>query len=277
MSAPSPTTASRTPAMVSNPSVLVEQTRAFADGAFHAVASAYLAFRREYYHEPQPSLATLPPAHDQIRKADLAILAESSLRLVPQAVKSVPVVGGFVRHLQRVADIHSIAEEERTALHTLASGFLRGMRGGIQPWYVEWLLASAHNLSQIDDLDYYLEFPFDGLLYRDPAALAAFDRAARQGDIAALRREIQQLADRLIAALRDPVGAQPILAFTGPDGEHRQLVFNLETTAALALLAYLVTAEVRLLVHPRQPPAHRSALAALPAQLTQLQGQIIAE
>lgn len=274
MSVPAPITPPQRPASVPNPDALVEQTQAFAAQVFQTVAADYLAFRREYYHEAQPSLATIPPAHAEIRKAELALLAESTLRLVPQAIKSIPIVGSFLEHLERVADLHSIAEDERTALHNLAIGFLHGIRGGVQPWYVEWLLACAHNLSQVRHPDYYLEFPFDGLLYRDPAALAALDAAVRSGDIPALRREIEHLATRLIEVLRDPVRAQPLLAFTGPDGEHRRLVFNLKTAVGLALAAYLVTAEVRLLVHPRQVAAPRSALAPLPAQLA---ARVVAE
>lgn len=267
MSVSSPISAPRTLVTAPNLSALADQTRAFADQTFEAVAREYLAFRREYYHESQPSLATLPQAHAEIRKSEVALLAESMLRLAPQAVKSIPLVGSFVTHLRQVADMHSIAEDERTALHNLAIGFLHGMRGGVQPWYVEWLLASAHNLSQISDLDYYLEFPFDGLLYRDPAALATFEAAVRQGDTVALRGEIERMAAKLIEALRDPVGVQPRLAFTGSDGEHRRVVFNLETTAALALIAYLIGTEVRLLTNPRQVVAFQSALAPLPAQL----------
>jgi hypothetical protein len=250
-----------------NSNELVEQTRDYAAQVFEAVATAYLAFRREYYHETQPSLATIPLAHTEIRKAELALFVESILRATPQAIKSIPIVGAFLRHLEQVADMHSIAEEERTALHNLAIGFLHGVRGGIQPWYVEWLLASAHNLSQVTHLDYYLEFPFDGLLYRDPKALAALDAAVRASNIAALQHEIDQLATRLIEVLRDPVRAQPRLAFTGPDGEHRRFVFNLKTVAGLALAAYLVTAEARHLMHSRQATEPRSALAPLPARL----------
>ena len=190
-------------------------------------------------------------------------LAESTLRVTPQAIKSIPIVGAVVQHLEQVADMHSIAEEERTALHNLAIGFLHGVRGGIQPWYMEWLLASAHNLSQVTHLDYYLEFPFDGLLYRDPAALAALDAAVRTGNIAVLRHEIDHLATRLIEVLHDPVRAQPRLAFTGPDGEHRRVVFNLKTVAGLALAAYLVTAEARHLIHPQQVTS--SAIGVGPA------------
>lgn len=267
MSVTSPTSAPLAPPVTPNLSELVERTHAFADKTFEAVAREYLAFRREYYHEAQPSLATLPQAHAEIRKSELALLAESTLRLVPQAVKSIPVVGSFVTHLRHVADLHSISEDERTALHTLAIGFLHGIRGGIQPWYVEWLLNSAHNLSQISDHDYYLQFPFDGLLYRDPESLAAFDAAVRHGDVAALQREFERMATKLIEVLRDPMGSQPVLAFTGPDSDHRRLVFNLETTAALALLAYLIAAEARLLIRPREAPSQRSVQAPLPAQL----------
>ncbi|HEY1390787.1 MAG TPA: hypothetical protein VGF38_19790, partial [Ktedonobacterales bacterium] len=229
---------------------LAEQTKTFAAQIFQAVASAYLDFRRDYYYEAQPSLATTPPAHAEIRKAELALFVESILRATPQAIKSIPIVGAFLRHLEQVADMHSIAEEERTALHNLAIGFLHGVRGGIQPWYVEWLLASAHNLSQITQTDYYLKFPFDGLLYHDPAALASLEAAVRTVDGAALQNEIEHLATRLIAALQNPVRAQPALAFTGPDSEHRRFVFNLMTVAGMALAAYLVTAEARHVIHP---------------------------
>ena len=268
MTAPALVTAPPSPAKVPNPTELVEQTRVFADSVFKAVASQYLEFRRDFYHEAQPDLATLPQAHAEVRKAELAMLAESTLRLVPQAIKSIPLIGGFLEHLQAVADMHSISEDERTALHNLAIGFLHGIRGGIQPWYVEWLLASAHNLSRIRNLDYYLEYPFDGLLYRDPASLSAFDTAVRTGDVAGIRREIEHLAARLIETLRDPVRTQPLLAFSGPDGAHRRFIFNLKTAAGLALVAYLITAEVRLLVHPRQAAVPRSALAPLPTQLS---------
>ena len=267
MSVSSPITTPLTPPAGPGPSELAEQTRTFANQTFNAVASAYLAFRREYYHEANPSLATLPPAHAEIRKSELALLIENVLRLTPQVVKSIPLVGGFLKHLQRVADMHSIAEEERTALHNLTIGFLHGIQGGIQPWYVEWLRASAHNLSQISNQDYYLEFPFDGLLYHDSASLAAFDAAARGGDVKALQREFERLAARLIEALRDPVGVQPRLAFTGSDSDHRRFIFDLKTAAALGLLAYLIAVEVRVLTSPRHEVTPRSALAPLPTQL----------
>lgn len=272
MSVMSPITTPFTPAEAPNLSDLAEQTSAFADKIFKAVASAYLAFRREYYNEPQPSLDTLPQANAEIRKSELALLIESTMRLTPQVIKSIPLVGGFLTHLRQVADMHSIAEEERTALHTLTIGFLRGIQGGIQPWYVDWLLTSAHNLSRINDLDYYLEFPFDGILYHDPTTLAALETAVRRGDTEALEDEIERLANRLIKVLRDPVHTQPRLAFTGPNGDHRRTMFDLKTVAGLGLLAYLIAAEVRALSQPRHAGPPRSALAPLP---TQQQAQVI--
>ena len=268
MSLPARFTSSSGSASTPNSHELAEQTKPFAAQVFQAVASAYLEFRRDYYHEAQPSLATTPPAHTEIRKAELALFMESILRATPQAIKSIPIVGAFLQHLEQVADMHSIAEEERTALHNLAIGFLHGVHGGIQPWYVEWLLASAQNLSQVNQIDYYLIFPFDGLLYRDPAELASFEAAVRTDDIKALQKEIEHLATRLIAALQNPVRAQPALAFTGPDGEHRRFVFNLMTVAGLALAAYLITAEARHIIHPRHATDPRSALAPLPVRLS---------
>jgi hypothetical protein len=246
---------------------LADQTKTVAAQLFQAVASAYLAFRRDYYHEAQPSLATIPSAHAEIRKAELALFIEGVLRATPQAIKSIPFVGAFLQHLEQVANMHSISEDERTALHNLAIGFLHGVRGGIQPWYVEWLLASAQNLTQVTRTDYYVAFPFDGLLYRDPAALASFEAAVRTSDIAALQQEIDHFATRLIAALQNPVRAQPVLAFTGPDSEHRRFVFNLQTVAGLALVAYLLTAEARHVLHPRRVSDPGSVLAPLPPRL----------
>jgi hypothetical protein len=266
-SALSPLAESPTSIAAPNQYDLVAQTRAFAEETYQAVAKAYLAFRREHYHEPEPDLATLPPAHAEIRKSELALLSESTLRLTPKAVTSIPLVGGFVKHLERVADMRSISEDERTALHNLTIGFLHGIHGGVQPWYVEWLFNSARNLSQINDLDYYLDFPYDGLLYRDPVSLAAFETAVRTSDVAALQREIKRLAVDLIEALHDPVRAQSRLAFTGPDGDHRRLMFELETAAGIALLTYLAANEVRKLVRPRQPHTAHSALAPLPTEL----------
>jgi hypothetical protein len=251
------------------PAGLPGQTTAFAAQVSAEVAEQYLAFRREYYHEEQPSLETVPPSHTEIHQAEIARLAESTLRVLPQALKSLPVLGGLLDHLEQVANIHSLSERDRTALHNMTMCFLYGMQGGIQPWYVEWLLASAHNLSRLANPEYYMEYPWDALLFKDPEALAQFDAAVAAGDTAVLEGEIDALAGTLVQVLRDPISTQVDLAFTGPDAEERRRVFNLKTTAAIAIGALLVAEEARLLFQPhesRQKP--HSVLAPLPAQLS---------
>src|SRR5512146_784536 len=121
---------------ITNCDLLAKETQATAARLYDAVSAAYLDFRRTYYHEEQPSLATTPPAHDEIHRADIALLAESTLRLVPTSVRTLPVVGGLVDHLRQVSDLNSISESERTALHNMTMAFLYGMKNGIQPWYV---------------------------------------------------------------------------------------------------------------------------------------------
>jgi hypothetical protein len=178
------------------------------------------------------------------------------------------VIGGLLDHLQDVATIHSISERERTALHNMTALFLDGMRDGIQPWYLAWLLASAHNLATQTDPRYYMTNPYDALLYQPPARLADFEQAVRDQDVAGVEREMRRLANRLIEVLHDPIGTQPDLAFTGPDTTHRRVLFHLKTTVALLLGAYLVTEELRALLEPRERKADPpSALAPLPTQL----------
>jgi hypothetical protein len=253
-------------AKVSEPERLVSQTIVFARPMFAAVAEAYLQFRRVYYHEHQPSLATIPPAHAGIHQAELARVAESTLRVLPKVVKSFPILGSFLDHLQEVANLHSITERERTALHNMTITFLHGIKDGIQSWYVEWLLASAHRLSDVTDAHYYLTYPWDALLYLPPTALALLDTAVRTDNTPAIEHEIEQLASRLIKVLRDPIGTQPELAFTGPDGERHKRVFHLKTAVALALGAYLVADEVHTSLHPpTKATALGSVLAPLPA------------
>jgi hypothetical protein len=256
-------------AALPQPTDLAGQTAAFAAQVSAEVAQQYLEFRREYYHEEQPSLESVPPSHSEIHQAEIARLAESTLRVLPQAVKSLPVLGGLLDHLEQVANIHSLSEHDRTALHNMTMCFLYGLKGGVQPWYVEWLLASAHNLSRQKNPDYYLAYPWDALLYKDPKALAQFDAAVVAGDTAVLEGEINTLARRLVQVLRDPINTQVELAFTGPDAEERRRIFNLKTTAAIAIGTLLVAEEARLLIQPHQPHEKpHSVLAPLPPQLT---------
>jgi hypothetical protein len=245
---------------------LAEQTQGWAAPIFDQVASHYLAFRRVYYHELDPRLSTAPNPHAEIRQADIARLADSSLRVLPPALRAVPLLGDLLEHLQQVANIHSISERERTALHNLTLVFLHGVRDGIQPWLVEWLLDCTHNLSGVTDPAYFMTFPWDALLYRDPSALAALEGAVRAGDTPAIQREVEQVASALIRVLDDPIALQPELAFTGPDSAHRKRVFGLKTSAALALGAYLAVEEARTVLHPHVPAElPRSALAPLPS------------
>jgi hypothetical protein len=247
---------------------LPEQSRDWAQRVSAGVAERYLAFRRTYYHEANPTLETVPPAHAEIHQAEVARLADNTLRLLPQVVRSVPVLGGLLEQLQQVANIHSMSERERSMLHNLTMTFLHGVRGGIQPWYAGWLLACARSLHAQQGDSYFLQYPWDALLYQDPGQLQAFEAAMAQGDAAGIEQVLDRLAAKLIHALDDPIGAQPNLAFTGPDGERRRLVFRLKTSTALALGAYFVVEEARTLLRPHAAtPAHQSALAPLPPEM----------
>ena len=247
---------------------LAMQTRDFAATLFAEVAKAYLAFRQQYYHEDYPSLTTPPPAHAEIRQSDLAVLAENTLRLVPKSVQSLPIVGGLLEHLEEVANIHTISETERTALHNMTVTFLYGIQGGIQPWYLAWLSTTAHNLASITDPHYFMRFPWDACVYLEAHELAAFDTAVRKGNIREIQQCLRQIADRLIEALHDPVEAEAKFAFSGPIGERQKAYFHLRTAAAIALGAYLVTAEARsLLTKQTSKGEMHSVQAQLPAEI----------
>jgi hypothetical protein len=247
---------------------LPDQTRAWAQTISARVAARYLAFRRKYYHEAHPTLESTPPAHAEIHQAEIARLADNTLRLMPRAVRSVPVLGGLLDQLQQVANIHSMSEHERALLHNMTMTFLHGVQGGIQPWFASWLLASARNLHTQQPDSYFMQFPWDALLYLNDEQLPAFEAAMAQADAAGIERVLARLGESLIRALDDPIGAQPDLAFTGPDGERRRMVFRLKTSAALALGGYLVVEEARALLHPHQEvPELRSVLAPLPLEL----------
>lgn len=248
--------------------LLAEETRAAAARLYDMVAAAYLGFRHTYYHEEQPSLATTPPTHGEVYKAEIALLAENTLRLMPATVTALPVVGGLIDHLQHVADLNSVAEPERTALHNMAMAFLYGMKNGIQPWYIDWALASARRLARVHDGDYFTTHPWDACFFMAEDDLAGFERAIHADERSGIEHAMQQIADRLIAALRNPVEAQFEFAFTGPEAEHRRTIYRLKTAATIALGAYLVTEEVRTLLHPQaQRGMPASVLAPLPPEL----------
>lgn len=238
---------------------LAQATRDRAAELYAAVSHDYLAFRREFYHEDTPDLSRPPSPHAEIRQGELAGVARSVLRLVPQAVRSIPLVGGFLEHLEQVADLHSISEQERSELHNMTMLFLHGVQGGVQWWYVQWLLTAAHNLAQVEDIEYYFDHPWDALLYHSPAEVQRLEAAVQTTDPTALEGEMERLAAGLIKALRDPIGKHAELVFTGPRADRQRQVFQLKTAAALALGAYLIVEQVQQMLHPGCPSvsAHR--------------------
>jgi hypothetical protein len=247
-----------------NPEALIRETQAFADKVFRTVSTEYLEFRRTYYGEAQPDLNTSPPSHNQIHKAEAAYVAESVLRMVPQVVKTIPLLGSFLQHLEQVANLNSISERERTALHHISMRYLHGIDGGIQPWLAEWLGSAARQLSHVDTASYFMSYPWEALLYMPPAALATYARAVEHGDIAAIVAVVGALGKRLADVLRDPIAAQARLAFTGPEGERRKKVFHLKTGVALALGAYLVADEIHVLLRPHEVGASPESVLTPP-------------
>ena len=255
-----------------NRAQLADQTRDFAAQVRASVLDVYLEFRRTYYHESDPSLEVPPPKSNEVQRNERAVIAHEMLRalqLLPREIQAIVLIRDLLDQLQWETDIHTLTENERTTLHNIAHVFLHGVNGGVQPWYVEWLLQSAHNLQYATDERYYLAFPWQGLLYRKPEELAAFDAAVRGGDVAGVEHEIQRLATGLIEVLRDPMNTQPKLAFSGPDGERRHLLFRLKTSAGLALGAYLAVEQINSLLHPRKQTSISSALPPLPDSLLQ--------
>ena len=256
-------------ATVPDPKELALDSESFAATAYAEVAATYLEFRRKIFHEDRPSLTTNPPADPQLERSELALLADNTLRLLPQAVKSAPILGGLLEHLEQVADMHSLTAAKCLMLNNMAMTLLHGVTDGLQGWYVEWALASAHHLSQVDPDSYFFAFPWDACLYKSENDLARFDTAVRTGDSGEIKRQVAQIGDRLITALRDPVRAQTQFAFTGAESEWRKMVFHLKTSAALMMAGYLVSDEARALLHPRQvKPAPTSVLAPLPPALS---------
>lgn len=261
------------PAHITDPAALRAQTQTFADEAYRVVGAAYLEFRRTFYHDPNPSLATQPQASDEVQRTESARIAHTTLGALPGEVRSLPLVNDLVRHLQKMIDIQSLTEIERTQLHNMTMAFLYGVKGGVQAWYVEWLLDAEKKLQFVAHEDYYVHFPWQGLLYRPPEELARFDAAVHANEYVAIQREVGRYGDKLVEVLNNPVGSQYDLAFSGPGGERKKIVFNLKTSAGLALGAYLAVEAVRALTgatrhHDDAPPA--SLINELPPQMQQM-------
>lgn len=255
---------------VSNPQQLYAQTQNSAARMYTAVAHQYLQFRSVYFGETNPSLATTPPLTDAIQQTEPGKIADRGLHLMPHAVRELPLVRELMDHLQWEVDIHTLTSRERTALHNLAMVFLYGTDGGIQAWYVDWLLDQMHRIEGVTHPKYYLAYPWQGLLYRSPHDLTTFDNAVQTGNVPEIEHHVEHYAGQLIMVLRDPLATQPKLAFSGAHGEERHMLFTLKTSAAIALGAYLAVEAVRDLMghhHTHEPP--QSVLAPFPPQITQ--------
>ncbi|GEM_PF-2804747 len=235
---------------VPDPARLFRETHDFAERVFQQVAQEYLEFRRKQYHEDNPSLTTIPPRTEHAEQTMSGRIAEQALRLIPKEVRVIPFVHDLLDTLQWTVDINTLTDRERTELHNMTMIFLNGVQGGVRAWYVQWLLQAAYALQTLSHPNYYLAYPWQGMLYKPPEELAAFERAVRAGDAAGIERAIQHVADHLVTVLRDPLHTQPDLAFSGPNGERRKTVFNLKIAAALAIGGYLAAETVHNILHP---------------------------
>lgn len=265
-----PAVAARRVPHLPEPDALAARTRDFAAHLYDAVAKEYLDFRRRYYHETDPVLGTPPPGDAGILRTETAAMAQRALKFMPREAHAVPLVRDLLDHLQWVVDIHTVSERERTNLHNATLVFLHGIEGGIQPWYVAWLSEAGHQLQSATDQRYFLAYPWQGLLYVSPDELERFDTAIERGDVTGIEREVERLGNGFIEVLRDPLAAQPKLVFSGPNGEHNRAIFNLKTSAALALGAYLAADQLSALVHPHQTrPPLASLIPPLPQPVVQ--------
>jgi hypothetical protein len=235
---------------------LAERTRAAIQPTVSAVAEAYLDFRKTYYHEAAPTLDSVPQHSDEVLRSESGTIAEQTLRFVPKLIRELPLLRDMINHLQWEVDIHSLTEQERIELHNMTMVYLHGVQDGVQPWYVDWVLRVMQALQYIEHPDYYLAFPWQGLLYRSPQELAVFEQDVADGNINGIIQEMEGIGNGLVEALRDPLGIQPKLCFSGPHGERDRVIFTLKTSAALALAAYLAYDLARDLLRPEhhQPP-----------------------
>jgi hypothetical protein len=267
---PQPPAASNALATLTNGPQLTEQSRPVAQQLYDNVSTTYLQFRRTFFHESDPTLSTDPPLHPPAQQSETAKLAEGAIRIIPSAVKGVPLVGDIVQHLQRVVEIHTLTENELLSLHNITMVFLYGVRDGIQPWYVAYLNDAAHQLAAEAHPDYFFAFSFHGLFYETPEDLVKFDIALRQGDVATMEAYVQHIGSNLVHVLHDPYKGQEDLSFAGPDGERRKTIFNLKTTAGLAIGGYLGLEAVRALISPHKDlPPPTPVIQVIPSVMQQ--------
>ena len=264
---PDTASAASTIPSVPNGAALFAQTHDFAAQVFARVSAEYLDFRRKQYHEDNPSLTTVPPKLDHADQTASGKVAEQALRFTPKEVRIIPFVHDLLDTLQWTVDINTLTDRERTSLHNITMIFLNGVQGGVHPWFVQWMLQAAYALQHATHPNYYLAFPWHGLLYKAPSELVALDNAVRTGDIPTLQDEVQKLADHLVKVLRDPLHTQPDLAFSGVGGERRRMMFNIKVTAALAIGAYLAAETVNNLLHPPRESPPPTSLVDFPQEL----------
>jgi hypothetical protein len=251
---------------------LAGQTSDFAREQFEGVAAPYLNFRRIYCQESNPSLDTVPPRTHEQQRTEGARLAAGALRLMPGEVHQVPLARDLYDHLQWVVDIHTLTDNERIQLHNLTMAYLHGVQDGIQPWFINWLVRAEHELHAHLPPKYFLAYPWQGIFFRAAHDLTGFDEAVRTGNVEGIAHEVKHIGDRFVDVLRDPLGTQPKLAFSGEDGERRKLIFDLKTAAGLALAAYVAVEAVRALTHPGEEPAPRSVITLPPELGSSLMG-----
>lgn len=190
---------------LAHPELLAQQTQAFADQLYQSVGDQYLEFRRTYFHDANASLATEPPPHPAAHQTETAKLAGEALKVIPSGAQSLPVIGDLLTHLHRVVDIHSLTEDELLTLHNVAMIFLYGIRGGVQGWYVDYLLDSAHQLQHVSNTEYFITYPWHGLFYLPQKETADFDAAVQQYNVAAIQNHVQEFAGKLVNALQHPL------------------------------------------------------------------------
>ncbi len=255
---------------VADPAALLVETRPLANQLYSAVSADYLQFRRTFFREQDPSLATEPPLHPPPHHDETARLAETALKAIPSVVQSVPLLSEIYTHLHSVVDIHTLTENELLTLHNMTMVFLYGTRDGLQAWYVEYLNDAAHQLAEVQHNDYYIHFPFHGLFFIPQDDLLKFDIAIRQGDHAQTASYVHSMGERLVTVLRDPFHGQEHFSFAGPNGERHRTIFNLKTTAGLAIGGYLALEAVRAVISPHSPSGPpQAAIHLIPPEMQQ--------
>jgi hypothetical protein len=233
--ADSPSTQPTTAVAVVDLSNLAERTHADIQKTYETVLKEYLNYRHVHYHEKNPSIETDPTPVNTVHRGGIVPLAENALKIIPQDIRNIPVIGGLLVHLEDVIDLNTFAEDERRGFHDLTVVYLLGIQDGIQPSFVQWYLDMARKLQQPVHPRYYFAYPWEGLLYLNPEKFIAFSKAIQTGDASTIKNQIIDLGNRIIDTLRDPMKAQSTLAFSGPNEQARRRNFHMKTTTAVVV------------------------------------------